>query len=106
MKQMVEECYENYEEEMSGSEIADFWVGTTTYYFSRHGKGFLSAIKNSEKDLSKALEKGLNSLDDNKEGMLKEWLNENLGEDIEKTFEEVGDEIKDLGKEIKGWLEE
>ena len=106
MKQMVEECYENYEEEMSSNEIAKFWAGTAAYYFNRHGKGFLGAIKDTEKDLSKALEKGLRSIDENKEGMLKDWLNENLGDDIEKTLDEAGDELKELGKEIKEWLEE
>jgi len=106
MKQMVEECYENYEEEMSGNEIGKFWAGTAAYYFNRHGKGFLDAIKNSEHDLSDALEKGLKSLDENKEGMLKEWLNENLGDDIEQTLNEVGEELKELGKEINEWLEE
>ncbi len=106
MKQMVEECYENYENEMSSNEVAKFWARTATYYFNRHGKGFLGAIKNSEKDLSNALEKGLKSLDENKEGLLKDWLNENLGNDIEKSLDEVGEDIKDLGKEIKEWLEE
>jgi len=94
MKQMVEECYENYEEEMSDKEIAKFWTGTATYYFNRHGKGFLKAIKSSERDISKALEKGLKSLDDNKEGLLKDWLNDNLGDDIEKTFDELGKKLK------------
>ncbi len=106
MKKMVEDCYENYEEEMSGKEIGKFWAGTTAYYFNRHGKNFIRELKRSEKDISKAIEEGLGSLDENKGELLKEWLKENVGGDIKESMNELGDDIKDLGKEIEQWLNE
>ena len=74
MKRMVEECYETYEKDMSSQEIADFWTGTGAYYYNRFGRGFLRELKQSESDITRALEKGLKKLDNEKEGFLEDWI--------------------------------
>jgi len=106
MKKMVEECYESYEEELTSKDVRIFWAGTTKYYFNRFGTGFLNKLTDEEDSLSKALEKGIKSIDKNKEGFFEDLIKENFGDDIKSTLNEVGDELEKLKGELEQWLEE
>jgi len=106
MKQLLEECYEEFEEDLSSKETSRFWSRTAAYYVNRFGKGFLKELKKSESDLATTLEKGFGSIRDNPEEFLRTLLREAGGEDIKEALNDVGEELKELGKELEKWLNE
>jgi len=105
MKKMIEECYESYEEEFNSRDLKNFWSGTTKYYFNRYGSGFLNKLNDDEETLSKALEKGLKSIEKNKGKFLEDLFKDNFGDDIKSTLDEVGGELEKLKGELEQWLE-
>ena len=105
MKQFVEECYEQYEDEMSNKETSKFWTSTASYYFSRFGNGFLRELSDDGSELSLTLEKGFDSIKGNPEEILKEVFKDS-GEEIREAVNELGDELKDLGEQLEEWLNE
>lgn len=106
MKKLLEECYEEYEDELTNKESSKFWTRTAAYYVSRFGRGFLRELKKEDSEVVLSLEKGFDSLKDNPDRFLRELLNESGGEEIKEALNELGDEIKDLGTELEKWLNE
>jgi len=106
MKQLLEECYETYEEEMTNKETSKFWTKTASYYVSRFGRGFLRELKNENSDVVISLEKGFDSIKEDPDEFLRQLLNESGGSEIKEALNELGDELKELGEEFEKWLNE
>lgn len=105
MKNLVEECYESFEEELTNQETSRFWTRTASYYVTRFGKGFIRRL-GDQSELSETLKKGFDSIKRNPDGLLKDLLNEAGGEDLKDALNELGDELKNIGEEIDSWLNE
>ncbi|NNE28104.1 MAG: hypothetical protein HKN16_00605 [Saprospiraceae bacterium] len=106
MKEFAENCYEQYEDDLTNKEASRFWTRTASYYVTRYGKGFVKELGRDESEIADILEKGIESVSENPEEFLREILRENGGAEIKEALNELGDELKDLGKELDKWLNE
>lgn len=106
MKKLLEECYEDYEAEMTNKETSKFWTKTASYYVSRFGRGFLRELKDDDSEVVISLEKGFESIKEDPDEFLRQLLNESGGDEIKDALNELGDELKDLGVEFEKWLNE
>lgn len=104
MKDLIENCYEKYEDELTNEESMQFWKGTASYYVRRIGKGYKGELKNMDEEISKALEKGISAIKSDPEGFLREILKESGGDEFKESLKTLGNEVKKLGEQFDEWL--
>lgn len=92
----VEECYDAFEEDLSGREKRQFWIKSLKYYATRYGEGMLNELSKDDITNQKVRE----NIGD---------VMEETGQDIEDFFEKSADELEvlleDIGKDIEAWAE-
>ncbi|MEL6924464.1 MAG: hypothetical protein AAFO94_10490 [Bacteroidota bacterium] len=97
-RKMVEECYDQWEEEMSFREQRKFWGRSLKYYFQRHGNRVANELMDEDNSLSTKIREEMEAVWGDSDMVLNDLLKD-LGGD------EMNDLLKDIGKDIEKWGE-
>lgn len=129
---LVNECYENIEEDMSKEEKKEYWITNSKYLATRVKKNSSKGIEsltglieslsgdgvNFAEGLGDVFGDDLQETFDDFEGDLSEIFDEDfkdkleevfddeVKEDIKKAFGELGEKLNDIGEELKEIVEE
>jgi hypothetical protein len=103
-KQYIEDCYDQYEKDLSMRERRRFWMKTLKYYATRYGEGMLNELSKKDGISERAgrnIEEALNTTGRE----LEDFVNKTLGE-IEDLVKSAGKDIEDWAAKIQGILQE
>lgn len=102
IENFVSDCYPAHKKEMTGEERANFWSSYFQYMLKRHGSSVLEAIKEQDDDsitnIYDEMVENVKNLD------IKKVIRDNYGNEIEETIDEISDQIKNIGNQLKDWL--
>lgn len=95
---LIEDCYDQWEEDMSFREQRKFWGSSLKYYYNRYGDSLATELLDENNEVSVKIQDELDEIWGDSEAALKDILND-LGGD------EVKDLLKDISKDIEKWGE-
>ncbi len=103
VEQLVEECYKNYEDDLTKRESRAFWSDVSSYYFRRHGLAALGRIDKDIDRMAEALNENLESWMETSAERFEAWIEkfeeEDLNDikiDLEGDFEKLGEKLEEL----------
>ncbi len=107
-KQIVEECYPSYEEDMTLEEKKEFASKSVEYYWHRHGLGFVKRLGDKDDPLAQEIVEQSREAWGSLDAVISELLDE-LGvtlkdfdtKEFENLFKEMGTDMEKWGKKIE-----
>ncbi len=106
LESYIENCYERFEEEMSATEIRDFWTQTVTFYVKRYDREFIDEFFDEKNEVSQSIRKHVKKFERDPERFFKEILREVSGGEVDELFRDLGKELENMGKQLQDWLDE
>lgn len=103
-KQMVEECYKTYEDEMSASEQISFWTNALAYYYHRYGTDMVAVLNNSSDEVSVVISEKVEEVIDNPRKALREILGEGKGLELDDLLNDLEKDLDKWGKKIDNFF--
>ena len=116
-KTYVQECYENFEDDLSRKEERRFAQSTAKYYLIKYGKGLQYQYEGDPEEFSRIIGDNVEAIvdeyGDEFEEMFESFMEEN-GDNIEQLAEDIGDAVERFVNDIDeekiqksvDWLEE
>lgn len=104
-KQMVEECYEKYEAEMSVSEQIGFWTNALAYYYQRYGTDMIAVLGDSSDELSVKVSEKAKEVLENPSEVFRKILGDSKGDELDKLLRDFGKDFNKWSKKIENLLE-
>lgn len=106
VKKLVEECFEQYDDELTSDERRIFWKDVSKYYFRRHGLAAFNRLERDLDNLATDLTKNISEWMDGSMTEFDEWMKEFKSEDLEELKEELKDDLESWQEKLEEIIEE